>query len=185
MCGYKPLQAHLTSHSVLQVSIIKYILILKYSIFHIMYQKCFCHLSKGIWTEKHGRVLGWSPGSRLHPPWWVGCSPPARAPAQLEGFPLGQREPYSKKTLVSLGPRLQASPLHTGSWVCYCLGWQKVQETMRGWRIFVLVLRVSMFVHTHERDWQMEQESRVYGQGGRCQGTFSSMTQSTGLHFPS
>lgn len=122
MCGYKPLQAHLTSHSVLQVSIIKYILILKYSIFHIMYQKCFCHLSKGIWTEKHGRVLGWSPGSRLHPPWWVGCSPPARAPAQLEGFPLGQREPYSKKTLVSLGPRLQASPLHTGSWVCYCLG---------------------------------------------------------------
>lgn len=40
-------------------------------------------------------------------------------------------------------------------------------------------------MHTHERGWQMEQESRVCGQGGRCQGTFSSMTQSIGLHFPS
>lgn len=111
-------------------------------------------------------------------------SPPARAPAQLEGLPLGWREPYSRKMLVSLGPRLQAS-LHTGSWVRYCLGWQKAQETMRGWRAFVPVLRVGMFVHTHDRGWQMEQKSRVCGQGGRCQGTFSSMTQSIGFRFPS
>lgn len=26
------------------------------------------------------------------------------------------------KMLVELGPQVQASPLHTGSWVCYCLG---------------------------------------------------------------
>lgn len=112
-------------------------------------------------------------------------SPLARAPAQLEGLPLGQREPYSRKMLVSLGPQLQASPLHTGSRVRYCLGWQKAQETMRGWRTFVPVLRVGMFVHMHDRGWQMEQESRVCGQGGRCQGTFSSMTQTIGFHFPS
>lgn len=56
---------------------------------------------------------------------------------------------------------------------------------MRGWRTFVPVQRVGMFVHTHDRGWQMEQESRVCGQGGRCQGTFSSMTQSIELHFHS
>lgn len=78
-------------------------------------------------------------------------SPPARAPGQLEGFPLGQRIHCFRKMLVELGPRLQASPLHTGSWVCCCLGWQKAQETVRGWQTFGPVLRVGMFVHTHDR----------------------------------
>lgn len=44
VCGYKALQAHLSSRSALEVSITKYILILKYSMFHTVYQKCFCHL---------------------------------------------------------------------------------------------------------------------------------------------
>lgn len=122
----------------------------------------------------------------LHPLWWVGCSLLQPEPLfSWKGFHSGQREPYPRKMLVSLGPRLHASPMHTGSWVRYCLGWQKAQETMRGWQTFVPVIRVGMFVYTHDRGWQMEQQSRVCGQGGRCQGTFSPRTQSVGFHFPS
>lgn len=56
---------------------------------------------------------------------------------------------------------------------------------MRGRKTFAPVIRVDMFVHTHDRGWKMGQQSRVCGQGGRCHGTFSSRTQSVGFHFPS
>lgn len=87
MCVYKTLQAHLTSHPVLEVSIIKYILILKYSIFHIVYQKCLSSVKRNLDRDKWacGRMGPW-----LHAaPTMVGrlLSPPARALVQLEGFP--------------------------------------------------------------------------------------------------
>lgn len=77
----------LTSHPVLEVSIIKYILILKYSIFHIVYQKCLSSVKRNLDRDKWacGRMGPW-----LHAaPTMVGrlLSPPARAPVQLEGFP--------------------------------------------------------------------------------------------------
>lgn len=90
----------------------------------------------------------------------------------------GQRRQYFRKMLVELGLWVQASPRHTGSWVCYCLGWQKAQETVRGWQTFVSALIVGMFVHTHDGLADGEGEQGC-GQSGRCQGTFASRTQCT------
>lgn len=70
----------------------------------------------------------------LHPPWWVGCSLLQPEPLfSWKGFHSGQRGPYPRKMLVSLGPWLHASPMHTGSWVRYCLGCYLL-ATLRGLR---------------------------------------------------
>lgn len=44
LCVAKILHPQLSSHSALEVNIIKYTLILKYSVFYSVYQKCVCHM---------------------------------------------------------------------------------------------------------------------------------------------
>lgn len=51
-----------------------------------------------------------------------------------KGFPRGKEDQSSQTKLVPRGPWLQTSPLHVGSRVSHCLGWQKAQDTVRGWQ---------------------------------------------------
>lgn len=83
--------------------------------------------------------------------------------------------------LVELGPQVQASHPHTGSWVCYCLGWKKAQETVR--LADLCLCPHSGHVCAHMMGRQMEQESRGVGKAAAVKGPLLLGPSALGL-FP-